>query len=52
MEADPMPLPLLPFIAGALAGNAGKKKPEKRVAVSKYTTKKGTKVKATTRKAR
>ena len=47
-----MPLPLLPFIAGALAGNSAKKKPEKRVAVSKYTTKKGTKVKATTRKAR
>jgi hypothetical protein len=43
-----MPLPLLGFLAGALAGKAT----EKKVAVSKYTTKKGTKVKATTRKAR
>ena len=47
-----MPLPLLPFLAGALAGNTTKKKPGKKIAVSKYTTKKGTKVKATTRKAR
>ena len=47
-----MPLPLLPFLAGALAGNATKKKPEKKIAVSKYTKKDGTKVKATVRKVK
>jgi hypothetical protein len=47
-----MPLPLLPFLAGALVGNGAKKKPAKVQAVSKYTKKNGTKVKATVRKVK
>ena len=46
-----MPLPLIPLALGALAGSA-LKKDKKKQAVSKYTTKKGKKVKAYTRKAK
>ena len=46
-----MPLPLLPLVAAFALGNATKKK-EKRRAVSKYTKKSGTKVKAYTKKAK
>ena len=42
-----MPLPLIPLVAGALFGKAATPKKQ---AVSKYTTKKGKKVKAYTRK--
>jgi hypothetical protein len=44
-----MPLPLIPFLAGALLGRETKKQPKKQ-AVSKYTKKNGTKVAAYTRK--
>jgi hypothetical protein len=44
-----MPLPLIPIIAGAILGRATT---PKKKAVSKYTTKKGKKVKAYTRKTR
>lgn len=47
-----MPLPLLPFLAGALAGNATKKKPKKRIAVNGRMKKDGTRGKAYTRKAK
>jgi hypothetical protein len=46
-----MPLPLIPLAIGALIGGAAKK-PKKVKAVSKYTTKKGKKVRAYTRKAK
>lgn len=46
-----MPLPLLAALAGAALGRATKKEPKKQ-AVSKYTKKSGTKVKAYTRKAK
>jgi hypothetical protein len=45
-----MPFPLIPIIAGALAGKAASK-PEKRVAVSGRKKKDGTRGKAFTRKA-
>jgi hypothetical protein len=45
-----MPLPLLPLLAAAAIGRAMKKTPKKR-AVSKYTKKNGTKVKAYTKNA-
>ena len=44
-----MPLPLIPLIAAAVAGRATA---PKKKAVSKYTTKKGKKVKAYTRRAK
>jgi hypothetical protein len=46
-----MPLPLVPLAIGALIGSAGKKD-KKKQAVSKYTTEKGKKVKAYTRKGK
>jgi hypothetical protein len=46
-----MPVPLLLALAGAAIGRATKKEPKKK-AVSKYTKKNGTKVKAYTRKSR
>jgi hypothetical protein len=45
-----MPIPLLAVLAGAAVGRGTKKTPKKR-AVSKYTTKKGKKVKAYTKDA-
>ena len=47
-----MPFPLIPLALGALAGNASAKKPKPKKAVSKYTKKNGTRVKAYTRKVR
>jgi len=46
-----MPLPLIPLVIGALIGNATKKTPQKK-AVSGYTKKNGTKVRAYTKKAK
>ena len=46
-----MPIPPLVAPAGAAIGRATKKEPKKK-AVSKYTMKNGTKVKAYTRKTR
>jgi hypothetical protein len=45
-----MPIPLIAALAAAALGRSTKKTPKKR-AVSKYTKKNGTKVKAYTRKA-
>lgn len=46
-----MPFPLIHVVAGALLGGA-LKKDKKKQAVSKYTTKRGKKVKAYTRKTK
>jgi hypothetical protein len=46
-----MPVPLIPLAIGALLGNVVKK-PKKVKAVSKYTKKNGTRVKAYTKKAK
>ena len=46
-----MPLPLLAVLAGAAFGARTKKQPQKQ-AVSRYTKKNGTKVKAYTRKTK
>jgi hypothetical protein len=46
----PMPIPLIAALAGAALGRATKKTPKKK-AVSKYTKRNGTKVKAYTKNA-
>lgn len=46
-----MPLPLIQLAIGAILGSATKKK-ERRQAVSKYTKRNGTKVKAYTKRAK
>jgi hypothetical protein len=46
-----MPLPLI-FLAGALAGNATKQKPKKKIAVNGRLKKDGTRATAHMRKAR
>jgi hypothetical protein len=45
-------MPILPLLAAFALGNATKKKPAKRQAVSKYKKKSGTTVKAYTRKSK